>query len=183
VNINESANAFFCCTTDRRHFCSVPVIEISETCVTVMKGSPSGDVTCVPYDYIVLCPGVKYPPMAATETTAMERISNLGNTTNLLRKAKDVLIIGGGSTAIETAAEVISVYPTKGVTLLTRSPRLLQMHSTKASDYCTRWLTKRHVRIIFEDELAKDDMGRAMEPTLQPKRTFQTAKGRTVDAV
>jgi len=25
-------------------------------------------------------------------------------------------------------------------------------------------------------------MGRAMEPTLQPKRTFQTAKGRTVDA-
>ena len=79
------------------------------------------------------------------------------------RVASSVMIMGGGPVAVELAAEIIDVYPTKRVTLLSRSDRLCAALPEQLSERSQRWLERRDVDSYGEEAW------RRLEPRAKPE--------------
>jgi len=84
-----------------------------------------------------------------------------------------VLIIGGGPTGVELAAEIAVDYPGKKVTLIHRGPRLLEFIGEKASKKCLDWLTSRKVDVLLQQSV---DLGSLSDT----EKVYRTSGGETV---
>ena len=83
----------------------------------------------------ILATGSSQPtPMRPSEdSTSMSSLfDNFKKTQKDIRKAQQVVIIGGGSVGVEMAGEIRAVYPDKKITLVHNSPHLLHPKSTPA---------------------------------------------------
>jgi NADH dehydrogenase FAD-containing subunit len=129
----------------------------------------TADGTRIPYDYCVISTGHKYNLPHDRE----ERIRLFEADNEKIKAADSVLIVGGGPTGVELAAEIVVDYPGKKVTLVHRGPRLMDFVKPKASRKALSWLTSKGVDVKLNESVNLDS----------PKDgTYVTASGETIKA-
>jgi NADH dehydrogenase FAD-containing subunit len=90
------------------------------------------DGTAVPYDYLVLAPGCGGGVGKPLETTLEARIKAFEADVARIKAASAVLVVGGGPTGVELAAEILTEFPGKKVTLVQSGPALVPQLEAKA---------------------------------------------------
>jgi NADH dehydrogenase FAD-containing subunit len=92
-----------------------------------------------------------------------------------IESSESVMIIGGGPTGVELAAEIAVDYPGKKVTLIHRGPRLLEFIGEKASEKCLDWLTSKKVDVLLQQSV---DLGSLSDT----EKVYKTSGGETIIA-
>ena len=90
-----------------------------------------------------------------------------------IRSSKSVLIVGGGPSGVELAAEIAVDFPEKKVTLV--GPRLLEFIGEKAADKAFDWLKSKKVEVILNQSV---DLNSASDGN----KTYKTSGGETIQA-
>ncbi|XP_010520465.1 PREDICTED: apoptosis-inducing factor homolog A-like [Tarenaya hassleriana] len=144
---------------------SSPAIDITDTDVICL------DDLVVGYDYLVIATGHNdaYPK------TRSEKLSQYQSEYEKIRSSGSILIVGGGPTGVELAAEIAVDFPEKKVTLVHRGPRLLEFIGQKAGDKAFDWLKSKRVEVILNQSV---DLNSASDGN----KTYRTSGGETIHA-
>ncbi|WMV31574.1 hypothetical protein MTR67_024959 [Solanum verrucosum] len=136
---------------------------ITDTEVVTAKGDK------VAYDFAVIATG-------HSETGAYtkdEKFSQYQTDHQKIKSASSILIIGGGQTGVELAAEIAVDYPDKKVTIVHRGSMLLEFIGESASNKVVHWLKSRKVEII---------LGQSVDVNSAKDGVYKTSGGQTIDA-
>ncbi len=115
----------------------------------------------IPYDYLVIASGSRYTlPIKEQHVILATRAVHLRDCYKQLCTSESVLIIGGGLVGVELAAEIITKYPSKQVTLVHAGNRLIERNHTKASLAVEYFLKRRGVTIIANERIASSKRGK-----------------------
>ncbi len=126
----------------------------------------------LPFDYLVICSGSSYnSPIKEQHVVLPVRARHLIDAHRRLEKAARVLIIGGGLVGVELAAEIITHYPNKAVSIVHPYQFLIERNHLKSRIYAAAFLKKRGVDIIYCDRVKRNEHG-----------AFVTEQGRTLHA-
>ncbi|KAM3200824.1 hypothetical protein P3L10_033187 [Capsicum annuum] len=138
-------------------------VNITDTDVFTAQGSR------IRYDYLVVATG-HTQNSARTKT---EKISQyqIGSMKRL--SAKSILIVGGGPTGVELAAEIVVDFPDKKVTLVHRGSRVLEFIGESASRKTLNWLTSNKVEVI---------LGQSVDLNSSSDGVYRTSGGETIVA-
>ncbi|GAA0155838.1 hypothetical protein Leryth_002802 [Lithospermum erythrorhizon] len=131
----------------KAHLITSTATRISETEVTTANGK------AIPYDYVVIATGHD----DRTALTKSERIGHYKNDQEKIKKANSILVVGGGPTGVELAAEITVDFPGKKVTLVHKGPRLLEFLGEKASNKALTWLKKKNVEVLLGESVTNLD--------------------------
>ncbi|KAG0494439.1 hypothetical protein HPP92_005433 [Vanilla planifolia] len=112
------------------------------------------DGCLVPYDYVVIATGHTYSSLR----TRRERLQKFQEDNLKIRFADSIMIVGGGPTGVELAAEVAMDYPDKKITLVHSGPRLLQFIGPKAGAKALEWLKSKNVEVLLEQSIDVDSI-------------------------
>ena len=85
------------------------------------------------------------------------------------------MIIGGGPTGVELAAEIVVDFPEKKVTIVHKGSRLLEYIGAKASRKTLKWFKSRKVDVKLEQSVD-------LNTFTDGNRTYQTSLGKTIEA-
>lgn len=85
------------------------------------------------------------------------------------------MIVGGGPTGVELAAEIAVDFPDKKITLVHEGSRLLEFIGPKAADKTLEWLKSRRVDVKLQQSV---DLNRSSEEN----KTYVTSSGETIKA-
>lgn len=108
----------------------------------------------IPYDKLIIASGSSYSsPIKDYNLIQTTRASTLRNHYLQLCKAKSVLIIGGGLAGVELAAEIVTHYSNKKITLVQSRDRLCPRNHIKVSNYIHKFLVKKGVEIIYGEKV------------------------------
>ncbi|VFQ96499.1 unnamed protein product [Cuscuta campestris] len=118
---------------------SSPAIEITLSEVLTEQGEK------IAYDYLVVATG----HVENGNSTKQEKLNYYQNENEKIRSANSILIIGGGPTGVELAAEIAVDFPKKKVTLVHRGSRLMEFVGEKASKKAFDWLISKKVEVIL----------------------------------
>ncbi|KAK4369606.1 hypothetical protein RND71_013398 [Anisodus tanguticus] len=123
------------------------------------------------YDYLVVATG-HYDLLPVTRNGRMEEYQ----TENEKIKAADsILIVGGGPTGVELAAEIAVDFPQRKVTLVHDGSRLLEFIGPKASDKTLEWLKSKNVEVKLMQSVD-------LSNTSDGSSTYFTSSGETIKA-
>ncbi|WZY75325.1 hypothetical protein YC2023_021709 [Brassica napus] len=142
-----------------------PAINITETDVTTKDGAVIG------YDYLVIATGHN----DLLPKTRQEKLSQYQTEYEKIVSSQSVLIVGGGPSGVELAAEIAVDFPEKKVTLVHKGPRLLEFVGEKAADKAFDWLESKKVEVILNQSV---DLSSASEGN----KTYRTSGGETIHA-
>lgn len=92
-----------------------------------------------------------------------------------IRSSSSVLIIGGGRTGVELAAEIAVDFPGKKVTLVHESSRLLQVVGPNASQKVLKWLKSKGVDVVLDQSID-------VESIAEGDTSFTTSSGAKITA-
>ncbi|GAA0183168.1 oxidoreductase [Lithospermum erythrorhizon] len=134
--------------------CSAAV-GVTENEVTTQEGR------AIAYDYLVIATGHN----DTTPATKQEKLSNYQADQDKIKAANGVLIVGGGPTGVELAAEIVCAFPGKKVTLVHRGSRLLEFIGEKASKKALNWLTAKNVEVILGQSVDLDSSSNGVYKT------------------
>ncbi|KAG7556053.1 FAD/NAD(P)-binding domain [Arabidopsis suecica] len=142
-----------------------PAINITESDVMTEDGSVIG------YDYLVIATGHNdlFPK------TRQEKLSHYQAEYEKIKSSGSVLIVGGGPSGVELAAEIAVDFPEKKVTLVHKGPRLLEFVGQKAADKASDWLESKKVEVILNQSV---DLSSASDGN----KTYRTSGGETIHA-
>ncbi|XP_054814516.1 uncharacterized protein LOC129315035 [Prosopis cineraria] len=138
-------------------------VNITETEVLTEDGSQ------IHYDFLVIATGHK-EPLPKTRT---ERLDNYKAEHEKIKSASSILIVGGGPTGVELAAEIAVDFPEKKVTLVHRGTRLLEFVGPKASGKALKWLKSKKVEVKLEQSVNLESVSNS---------AYQTSGGETIEA-
>ncbi|XP_027346968.1 apoptosis-inducing factor homolog B-like [Abrus precatorius] len=140
-------------------------VNITETEVFTADGSQ------IPYDYLVIATGhTEHIPK-----TRSERLDQYKGENTKIKSAGSILIVGGGPTGVELAAEIAVDFPDKKVTIVHKGSRLLEYIGPKASRKTLKWLKSKKVDVKLEQSVE-------LNSTNEENRTYQTSLGDTIEA-
>lgn len=142
------------------------VVNITDTEVLTADGQH------VPYDYLVVASGHedKYPK------TRSGRLRHYEAEHEKIMNASSILIVGGGPTGVELAAEIAVDFPEKKVTLVHRGARLLEFVNPKASKKALDWLVSKKVEVILEQSVDLNSVSDG------ERTTYRTSSGESITA-
>ncbi|XP_076955437.1 uncharacterized protein LOC143630256 [Bidens hawaiensis] len=123
----------------------------------------------IAYDYLVIATG----HMSKGCVTKSERIKQFEAEYEKIQSANSILIVGGGPTGVELAAEIAVDFPTKKVKLVHRGTRLLEFISEAAGKKALDWLTARNVEVI---------LGQSVDLNSGSDGAYLTSSGETIIA-
>ncbi|RPF38416.1 NAD(P)/FAD-dependent oxidoreductase [Streptomyces sp. TLI_185] len=128
----------------------------------------------LPYDVVVIATGADYPePARFTGTTTDEAVKSFAGHQQKVAAAGHVLVVGGGPSGVELAAEVRLARPDARVTLAHSGPALL--HSTgveRAGRRARAWLESHDVEVRLDSFMSPgNDFG-----------TYRDAHGTVIEA-
>ncbi|XP_044469244.1 apoptosis-inducing factor homolog B-like [Mangifera indica] len=103
----------------------------------------TADGHVIPYDYLVIATG----HTERVPKTRTERLNHYQKENQKIKSAKSILIVGGGPSGVELAAEIAVDYPDKKVTLVHKGSRLLEFIGPKAADKTINWLKSHRVEV------------------------------------
>ncbi|KAJ4910894.1 FAD/NAD(P)-binding oxidoreductase family protein [Raphanus sativus] len=142
-----------------------PAIDITESDVTTKDGAVIG------YDYLVIATGHN----DLLPKTRQEKLSQYQAEYEKIVSSQSVLIVGGGPSGVELAAEIAVDFPEKKVTLVHKGPRLLEFVGEKAADKAFDWLESKKVEVILNQSV---DLSSASDGN----KTYKTSGGETIHA-
>jgi len=130
----------------------------SQHVTVAAAGIANGQDVEIPYDVLVLCTGCRYthgsvdyikgPAQAAT---TKERKAQLLTKAEAIEKADNYNIIGGGPSTIEMAAELLTHFPEKKVTVISKSAVMKDLnHKARAKIASFFMVHKDHVQVFEE---------------------------------
>ncbi|KZV55264.1 apoptosis-inducing factor 2 [Dorcoceras hygrometricum] len=119
---------------------------ITETDVLTAQGHS------IKYDYLVIATGHAH----TGDSTKAGRIHHFQAEQEKIKSANSILIVGGGPTGVELAAEIVVDFPDKKVTLVHRGQRLLEFIGEKAGKKALNWLTSKKVEVILNQSVNLD---------------------------
>lgn len=90
-----------------------------------------------------------------------------------IKSSDSILIVGGGPTGVELAAEIVVDFPGKKIKLVHRGSRLLEFLGEKAGKKALDWLTVRKVEVI---------LGQSVDYDSSSDGTYKTSSGETIVA-
>lgn len=90
-----------------------------------------------------------------------------------IKAAESILIVGGGPTGVELAAEIATDFPGKKVTLVHRGSRLLEFIGESTGKKALNWLTSKKVEVI---------LGQSVDVNTPSDGVYRTSGGETVAA-
>ncbi|KAF5364793.1 hypothetical protein D9758_009322 [Tetrapyrgos nigripes] len=136
----------------------------------------------IEYDVLVLATGSKWGGAIdfpeGDEKVLMEYIKERREE---FKKAKEVLIVGGGSVGVELAGEIKDVWPDKPVTILHRDTKLINStYPGKYRDRLANQIKSRGVSLILNDSLDVDSENKIS--TIGEVQTYTTKGGKDVKA-
>ena len=108
------------------------------------------------FDYLVLATGSGYSKVSGLNIISTIKAIELKENFVRLRKAKNVLIIGGGIAGVELAAEIATKYKNKKITLINKDSRLMPRQNRKASKYAEKFLRKNNVKVLLNQKIMKN---------------------------
>lgn len=138
-------------------------VKVTETEVFTANGQ------CVSYDYLVIATGHVH----TGELTKNDRLKHYETEHKRIKECNSVLIVGGGPTGVELAAEISTEYPEKNITLVTRGTRLLDFIGIKASKKTLKWLNSKNVQVI---------LGQYVDFNPTSDGVYKTSGGETIKA-
>lgn len=147
----------------KAHVITSAATGITSNEVTTAQGS------AVAYDYLVIATGHPGGP----EFTRAEKLRQYQAEHDKIEAAKSVLVVGGGPSGVELAAEIIFAFPDKKVTLVHKGPRLLEFIGEKAGKKALDWLTSKKVEVI---------LGQSVNLDAGSDGAFETSGGETIHA-
>ncbi len=134
----------------RGKFLKGSVKKISEKSITLKDGKK------VNFDYLVLASGSEYnAPIKAKDILIAARGENLANYHFELRRAKEIIIVGGGLVGVELAAEIAENHPDKKVTIIHSGEEVLERNSEKTKIAARNFLEKNRVRLVLGERVVK----------------------------
>jgi len=99
---------------------------------------------------LIITAGSSYAsPIKGEDIVLAARGEELRNNASLLKKSSSVLIIGGGVVGVELAAEIVTYYPEKKITLVHSKSQLMERSSPKAQQYVLTFLRDRGVTVLM----------------------------------
>jgi len=131
------------------------------------------------FDHAVIAVGSRYcdPLIKAEAPTEKERADEIIAAHTHIKKARSVVIAGGGAVGIEVAGELVETLPMVKVTLVHAGPKLLEIAPTKFSGWAMAFLRSRHVECVLGDPVVSPAVG--TQPT---DGVVVTALGRRIAA-
>lgn len=90
-----------------------------------------------------------------------------------IKSANSILIVGGGPTGVELAAEIAVDFPGKNLKLIHRGSRLMEFIGFKASQKALDWLTSKKVEVILQQSISMQSLSDGV---------YQTSSGETIAA-
>ena len=149
---------------------TIIVAEVQEvTATAVILGQRK-----IEYDYLVICSGSRYSlPIKEHNVILATRAEHLQKNSEQLKKAKKVLIVGGGLVGVELAAEICTYYPNKETIIVHAQQRLIERNPEKARNIVSNFLQRRGVKIIVGEKVQGMDA---------KKKAYLTNKGTKVEA-
>jgi NADH dehydrogenase FAD-containing subunit len=142
-----------------------PAVNITNTEVVTGDGAMFG------YDYLVIAAG----HTDVLPKTRQEKLSHYQAEYEKIKSSESVMIVGGGPSGVELAAEIAVDFPDKKVTLVHNGPRLLEFVGQKAADKAFDWLKSKKVEIILNQRV---DLNSATDGD----KTYRTSEGETIHA-
>ncbi|KAL3616396.1 hypothetical protein CASFOL_039786 [Castilleja foliolosa] len=121
------------------HVITSPATDITRDEVLTVQGHR------ISYDYLVIATG----HVDSGAYTKAERLSHFQAEHEKIKSAESILIVGGGPSGVELAAEIIVDFPDKKVTLVHRGSRLLEFIGEKAGKKALDWLISKKVEVIL----------------------------------
>ncbi|XP_027082938.1 uncharacterized protein [Coffea arabica] len=103
----------------------------------------------VAYDYLVIATGHDDP----LPKIRNERLTEYQAENEKIKAARSILVVGGGPTGVELAAEIAVDFPEKKVVLVHDGPRLLEFIGPKASDKTLGWLKNKNVEVKLQQSV------------------------------
>jgi NADH dehydrogenase FAD-containing subunit len=103
----------------------------------------------IPFDYLVINSGSTYqPPFKESRLIGSARGNTLRESYTSIRKAKKIMVIGGGLVGVELAAEIVSHFPGKEVILVHSQSTVISRFPKKAVRYVEQFLRDNGVTVL-----------------------------------
>ncbi|XP_015057316.1 LOW QUALITY PROTEIN: apoptosis-inducing factor homolog B [Solanum pennellii] len=147
---------------------------VSEVTNITNKEVLTADGHQVTYDYLVVATG-HYDPLPVSRT---DRLEEYQTENEKIKEADSILIVGGGPTGVELAAEIAVDFPQKKVILVHDGSRLLEFIGPKASDKTLEWLKNKNVEVKLMQSV---DLSNNTDNS-GGNRTYFTSSGETIRA-
>ncbi|CAI9091404.1 OLC1v1026430C1 [Oldenlandia corymbosa var. corymbosa] len=145
------------------HVITTPAVDVTPNEVLTAEGR------LIAYDYLVIATGhVEDGP-----STKDDKLSYYQEEHSKIRSANSILIVGGGPTGVELAAEIAVDFPGKKVTLVHRGSRLLEFIGEKASRKALDWLVSKNVEVV---------LGQSVDLNGVVDGVYHTSAGETIKA-
>lgn len=138
-------------------------VNITETEVVTEQGDQ------IKYDYLAISTG----HIHSGGLSRSDKLRHYEEENRKLKSSNSVLIVGGGPTGVELAAEIATDYPKKKVTLVSRGSRVLEFISSKASKKTLEWLIAKKVEVI---------LGQSVDLDSATDGIYTTSGGETIKA-
>ncbi len=107
-----------------------------------------------PFDYLVICSGSHYTsPIKEENLAIVSRTVELRQFFQKLQKAQTILLIGGGIVGVELAAELVTHFQQKKITMVHAHDNVMERMPSEVSDYAKKFLTARGVQIIYNNRV------------------------------
>ncbi|CAA0384418.1 unnamed protein product [Arabidopsis thaliana] len=142
-----------------------PAVNITDTDVLTADGLVFG------YDYLVIATGHN----DMLPKTRQEKLSQYQTEYEKIKSSESILIVGGGPSGVELAAEIAVDFPEKKVTIVHNGPRLLEFVGQKAADKAFEWMKSKRVEVILNQRV---DLSSASDGS----KTYRTSGGETIHA-
>ncbi|CAD6924487.1 unnamed protein product [Tilletia laevis] len=173
-------NSFFGPSDKTRHIVrsGTRVVEISNTDVLVK--TLSGEEERISFEYAILATGSTYPaPARAGSPKTAEAKAALQKLQAQVKDAKSVLIVGGGEVGVEFAGEIQAVYPSKKITLVSRSEQLISKSTPIGlHNKLNKQLQALGVQVLLADSV---DLPEGTQTgTLDEPRSFTSKNGTSI---
>ncbi|CAF1708491.1 hypothetical protein Bca4012_006246 [Brassica carinata] len=142
-----------------------PAVNITNSEVVTADGLVLG------YDYLVIATGHN----DVLPKTRQEKLSQYQSEYEKITSSESILIVGGGPSGVELAAEIAVDFPEKKVTLVHNGPRLLEFVGQKAADKAFDWLKTKKVEVLLNQRV---DLSSASDGD----KNYRTSGGERVHA-
>ena len=140
--------AYHCEYLKHAHVVRDSVTIVAKDHVTTKKGAT------FPFDYLVISAGSSYTlPIKHQELVRATRAKELAGYHSKLKRAKRILIIGGGLVGVELAAEICTHFTDKHIMIAHNKDELLTRSPPRARKYAQRFLEDRGVKFHWNTHI------------------------------
>lgn len=114
----------------------------------------------IPYEYLIIATGSEVQeglPSRVNHPEKAEGIDRLREIQAGIKKAKSVVIVGGGAAGVEVATDAKDLYPEKNVTIVHSRDALMNRFGKSLQDEALEGMKKLGVEVILGERVVAED--------------------------